>query len=151
MDAMHGEMAPEHLISPARQPAAISHLDQTVPAQVGHHHHTDPELRSPIHSMFSPAADARPQSCLPTGDGVGVDEPQQTLSPSCLMLSRRPHHPAPDSVFLADLPNELLLHILGYLDVNDLLSTSRVGFPTCRRVGDRGRPDLCSLHPSFPS
>ncbi|KAF6811389.1 F-box domain-containing protein [Colletotrichum musicola] len=129
MDAMHDEMDLEHLIFPARQSASPSHPRQAVPAQAGDHHDmdADPELRSPIHPTFSPAADARPQSCPQACDGVGVDEPQQTrsLSPSCLMLSRRPHHPARDSVFLADLPNELLLHILGYLDVNDLLSTSR--------------------------
>jgi len=29
-------------------------------------------------------------------------------------------------VWLDDLPNEVLLHILGFLDVNDLLATSRV-------------------------
>jgi hypothetical protein len=30
---------------------------------------------------------------------------------------------------LEDLPNEVLFHIMGFLDVNDLLSTSRVSGP----------------------
>lgn len=35
------------------------------------------------------------------------------------------------SASLPDLPNEVLMHILSFLDVNDLLSTSRVSVPTC--------------------
>ncbi|KAF5507679.1 hypothetical protein CGCA056_v013827 [Colletotrichum aenigma] len=119
MDAMHDEMAPEQLIPPTRQ-LANSH------PQLGHHE-LDPALRPPTDSPPSAAADARPWTQIQTPLQVRDDQPQppphQTLANSCLTLCRRPHHPA--SVFLSDLPNELLLHILGYLDVNDLLSTSR--------------------------
>lgn len=39
-------------------------------------------------------------------------------------------YPEPDArVTLAVLPNEVLLHVLGFLDVSDLLATSRVS--TC--------------------
>lgn len=35
------------------------------------------------------------------------------------------------AVTLADFPNEVLLHIFGYLDVSDLLAASRVSALAC--------------------
>lgn len=47
---------------------------------------------------------------------------------------QRQHQCNPNSTHLDDLPNEILLHILGYLDVNDLLFTSRVSRPWLLRL-----------------
>lgn len=126
MDAMHDEMAaaPDQLIPTTRQ-LAISHPHHRVQVHVGDRARDPPTSSSAV-------ADARPRPRPPAlDDGVAVRHEQQqqtTASSSYLALSRRPQCPAGANGFLSDLPNELLLHILGYLDVNDLLSTSRVGF-----------------------
>lgn len=46
---------------------------------------------------------------------------------------------------LSDLPNEVLLHILSYLEVCDLLATSRVRSDTCLALS------RCPMIPLFPS
>jgi hypothetical protein len=43
--------------------------------------------------------------------------------------------PMKTAVFLSDLPNEILFHILGFLDVGDLLATSRVSVMQCFCTG----------------
>lgn len=129
MDAMHDEMAPNQLTCPTGQ-HVISHSNQPPLASIGHHD-LGAALRMPINPIPSAVAGARP--CPPPDGGICDEVPQQTLTPtssSAYLMFRRPRYPADANVFLSDLPNELLLHILGYLDVNDLLSTSRVGFPT---------------------
>ncbi|TDZ39051.1 hypothetical protein C8035_v005739 [Colletotrichum spinosum] len=115
----------------------ISHSHHSVPALAGDGG-LDSAPRSPIHLKSTRVADARPcpQSQSQAQDGAHPDDQPQLIFagpppppspslPSYLAFYRRPHHPAGDNLLLADLPNELLLHILGYLDVNDLLSTSR--------------------------
>ncbi|KAF9880534.1 F-box domain-containing protein [Colletotrichum karsti] len=135
MDAMHDEMAaPDQLLSPTRQ-LAISHPHHSAPVHVGHRD-LGPALHPPIEPTSSAATDARPcpppPPPPPAHRGVCDEQPQQqqTLvtasSSSYLTFFQRPQRPAAAAnVVLSELPNELLLHILGYLDVNDLLSTSR--------------------------
>lgn len=130
MGTMHHKMAPGHLTSPTRQ-LDISHSSPAVlvPAI---DHGPGPSLHSQIDSTYWAVADARPRPQI--DDGVRDEQQQQqqqTLaasSSSCLTMFRRPYHTT--DPMLSELPNEVLLHILGYLDVNDLLSTSRVGIPT---------------------
>lgn len=45
-------------------------------------------------------------------------------------------------VTLAVLPNEVLLHVLGFLDVSDLLATSRVS--SCLLTPMKGGETFCS-------
>ncbi|OLN87105.1 hypothetical protein CCHL11_06554 [Colletotrichum chlorophyti] len=125
MGAMHDEMAAEPLTTPTRQLALSRSTSSSSALHVPAGDH-DPghALHLQADSTSSAVADARPRP--PADDEGGNDEHQPILaatSSSCLTLSRHRRHLA--SPFLGDLPNELLLHILGYLDVNDLLATSR--------------------------
>ena len=83
------------------------------------------------------AAAASPQ---PMGAGAGADATyavspvwrgssggQLSAEAAASVLALEPaSRPRPESATLAVMPNEVLLHILGFLDVCDLLSTSRV-------------------------
>lgn len=80
-------------------------------------------------------------SCPQDAPTAALPSPSLLLSrpdPSCQTDSRVPGDDEPDVTIacgrqrsgtqLLDLPNEVLLEILGYLDVCDVLSTSRVSF-----------------------
>lgn len=51
-----------------------------------------------------------------------------------LYISRSSEITSQSPTAFLNLPNEILLHILGYLDVSDLLSTSRVSIPQVYHV-----------------
>ncbi|GKT59867.1 F-box domain-containing protein [Colletotrichum tofieldiae] len=121
MDAMHDELVPDHLLPPTRQLAISRSSSPAVPVSAGDHgpgHASHPQLDS----TYAAAADARPR--FQADDGARAEQQwvPEASSPSCLTLFRPPNHP---TGAISELPNEIMLHILGYLDVNDLLSASR--------------------------
>ncbi|CAK7212767.1 hypothetical protein SEUCBS140593_001615 [Sporothrix eucalyptigena] len=91
-------------------------------------------LSSPSSSSTSSSRSTTPQPPV-TADQTPYQTQRRASSPpreGTLVLRTSSHHPQrtvqriPDSPSsLDDLPNEVLLHILSYLDVNDLLATSR--------------------------
>ncbi|OHE92234.1 F-box domain-containing protein [Colletotrichum orchidophilum] len=128
MDAMHDEMAPDHLLSSTRQ-LAISHSSPALPVPAGDHSPGHTLRSSQIDSTYPAVADAQPYPQAAAGARDGDDyyhHHQQYFlaasSSSCLALFGPPYQP---TGAISELPNEIMLHILGYLDVNDLLSTSR--------------------------
>lgn len=132
MDAMHDEMAPDQLLSSTRQ-LAISHSSPALSVPAGDHGLGYAFSSTQLDSTYPAVTDARP--CLQAADGARDDDyyyhhHEQYLleasSASCLALFRPPYQP---TGAISEIPNEIMLHILGYLDVNDLLSTSRVGVP----------------------
>ncbi|OHW92271.1 F-box domain-containing protein [Colletotrichum incanum] len=121
MDAMHDEMVPDHLLPPTRQLAILRSSSPAVPVSAGDH---GPGLaiHPQLDSTYAAAADARPRFQADNGARAEQQWVTEASSPSCLTLFRPPYHP---TGAISELPNEIMLHILGYLDVNDLLSTSR--------------------------
>ncbi|KAK2058751.1 F-box domain-containing protein [Colletotrichum caudatum] len=121
---MHNEMGPGDQLPPTRQIAMAHSSSLAIPVSAGHH--------SPGHVFYAhldftyaAAADARP----PVGADIGAHAEQQRGGPpepsspsSCLTLLRPQSH---TTGAISELPNEIMLQILGYLDVNDLLSASR--------------------------
>ncbi|TQN73305.1 hypothetical protein CSHISOI_02124, partial [Colletotrichum shisoi] len=122
MDAMHDEMAWGRLFPPTCQLALSRSSPPAVSVSAGDHgpghaHHAQ------LDSTYVAVADARPG--FQADDGARAEQqwaPEASSPSSCLTLFRPPYQSAGA---ISELPNEIMLHILGYLDVSDLLSTSR--------------------------
>ncbi|WQF88095.1 Putative F-box domain-containing protein [Colletotrichum destructivum] len=122
MAEMHDEMAWGRLFLPTRQLALSRSSSPAVSVSAGDHgpshaHHAQ------LDSTYVAVADARPG--FQAHDGARAEQqwaPEASSPSSCLTFFRPPYQSAGA---ISELPNEIMLHILGYLDVSDLLSTSR--------------------------
>ncbi|KAK1634156.1 F-box domain-containing protein [Colletotrichum phormii] len=121
-------MAPDQLLSSTRQ-LAISHSSPALSVPAVDHGPAHAFSSSQLDSTYPAVTDARP--CPQPADGARGDDYYyhhhqqyflEASSSSCLAFFGPPYQP---TGAISELPNEIMLHILGYLDVNDLLSTSR--------------------------
>ncbi|KAK1967447.1 F-box domain-containing protein [Colletotrichum sublineola] len=107
-------MLPGNRLAPAHQLTIARSLSPAVPVSA---------VGDPL--TYAAAADARPPF---KADKGGTHAEQQWGAPEgaspspCLTMFGPPYH---TNGAISELPNEIMLHILGYLDVNDLLSASR--------------------------
>ena len=104
-------------------PAGLVKSKSLVPADQGGYY----SRRDEAEGAAETAADAQ-RTCVRIIEGSRgrcCEEYPAATSPC-----RCPH----GTLYLEALPNEVLLHVLGFLDVSDLLSMSRVGLTVSSRV-----------------
>ncbi|KAK1574762.1 F-box domain-containing protein [Colletotrichum navitas] len=116
-------MGPGNRLPPTRQLTIARSSSPAIPVLAGDHS-PGYVICAQLDFTNAVAADARPRFQADIGAHAEQQwgAPEASSPSSCLTLVRPQYH---TTGAISELPNEIMLHILGYLDVNDLLSASR--------------------------